>query len=202
MKSTVRRKTPSMKKPGERWIQPAAALFSSLVGILAAACQTGPSQEAIDRQIQKEFPDVPHLAPAVLDEWLSSDRPPPLLLDVRGAEEYAVSHLPNAVWADPDASADQVAPLLDDPEQPIVAYCSVGYRSSRLAERLRAAGYEVSNLDGSIFAWANEGRRLVRTEGSEEIPTDRVHPYDHEWGKLLDQKHWPAEWLDPPQDER
>jgi hypothetical protein len=40
----------------------------------------------------------------------------------------------------------------------------------------------VRNLDGSIFAWANEGRPLERNGQ----PAQLVHPYDALWGKLLD----------------
>ena len=50
-------------------------------------------------------------------------------------------------------------------DAPIVTYCSVGYRSGKMAERLQAAGYtNVRNLEGSIFKWANEHRPLVRGE--------------------------------------
>ena len=66
-------------------------------------------------------------------------------------------------------------------------YCSVGYRSSRLAEELRARGFEnVFNLEGSLFQWANEGRPLYR--GEERV--DQAHPYDEEWGQLLDRRLW------------
>ena len=40
----------------------------------------------------------------------------------------------------------------------------------------------VRNLDGSIFQWANEGRPLVR--GNQRVQD--VHPYDENWGRLLD----------------
>ena len=67
----------------------------------------------------------------------------------------------------------------NDPERTVVVYCSVGYRSSRLAEELRARGFEnVFNLEGSLFQWANEGRPLYR--GEERV--DQAHPYDEEWG--------------------
>jgi hypothetical protein len=49
------------------------------------------------------------------------------------------------------------------------------------------AGYtNVTNLEGSIFAWANQSRPLVQ-EGK---PTDKVHPYNAFWGALLDKSHW------------
>jgi hypothetical protein len=67
-------------------------------------------------------------------------------------------------------------------DRPIVAYCAVGWRSSALAERLKAQGYtNVSNLEGSIFAWANEGRPVYQGEQ----PAARVHPVSEKWGRLL-----------------
>lgn len=41
---------------------------------------------------------------------------------------------------------------------------------------------QVFNLEGSIFAWAEEGRPLVDTHNQ---PTTFVHPYNAVWGKLL-----------------
>ena len=64
----------------------------------------------------------------------------------------------------------------------IVLYCSVGHRSSDLAQFLMKKGYtEIYNLEGSIFAWANEGRPVYR--GKEQVQV--VHPYDKTWGRLL-----------------
>jgi rhodanese-related sulfurtransferase len=97
-------------------------------------------------------------------------------------DEYAVSHLPGAQRVSPTATT---FPALDtlSRDTPIVVYCSVGYRSARIASRLRAQGFRtVSNLEGSIFRWANEGRTVVR-DGS---PVRAVHPYDAAWGRLLD----------------
>ena len=65
----------------------------------------------------------------------------------------------------------------------VVAYCSVGVRSSALAARLREVGIEeVHNLQGSLFAWANEGRPVYR--GRTRVA--EVHPFDARWGALLD----------------
>jgi hypothetical protein len=64
----------------------------------------------------------------------------------------------------------------------VVVYCSVGWRSAALADRLLAAGLDdVHNLRGSIFDWANKGLPLVR-DGE---PAREVHPYGRLWGLLL-----------------
>ena len=70
-------------------------------------------------------------------------------------------------------------------DTPIVTYCSVGYRSSSLADRLQQAGFtNVRQLEGSIFQWANEGRPLFR--GDQQV--NEVHPYNETWGKYLNKK--------------
>jgi len=64
----------------------------------------------------------------------------------------------------------------------MVVYCSVGWRSSALAQRLLKHGVtNVANLEGSAFAWANEGRPL-EAAGK---PATKVHPYNSTFGKLL-----------------
>ena len=122
----------------------------------------------------------PKLTTGDLAAWLADGkRTQPVLLDVRAAEEFAVSHLPGARHVDPEAKA---APLDVAKDAAIVTYCSVGYRSAALAQRLRAAGYtRVRNLDGSIFQWANEDRPLMR-DGK---PATRVHPYSVLWSGML-----------------
>ena len=75
----------------------------------------------------------------------------------------------------------------------VVCYCSLGYRSSALAQQL---AYELDkpvhqelksktviyNLEGSIFKWANEGKDLEDNKGRKTV---YVHPYNIVWGKLL-----------------
>ncbi len=138
------------------------------------------------KMIRAKFPGVVQLSTDALQAWL--DRPEestqakrPLLLDVREKEEYAVSHLEGALLATSEKEALQALEGIA-PDQPVVLYCSVGYRSSELAGFLQKRGFEnVYNLEGSIFAWANEGRSVFR--GDERV--DEVHPYDRVWGKLL-----------------
>ena len=132
---------------------------------------------------RREFPDVAGISTGELAAWLADGRrPPPLVLDVRTAEEHAVSHLAGARWIKP--TADPATALADVPRtQPIVVYCAIGYRSAILARALGAAGYvRVLNLQGAIFAWASEGRPMVR--GGQAVLV--VHPYDAAWGLLLE----------------
>lgn len=127
--------------------------------------------------IRARFAGVPQISTSELATWLESERQPPLLLDARTEEEFAVSHLATAQLAPPDPDALQLPP-----DTPIVVYCSVGYRSSRLTEQLQQRGYtNVSNLEGSIFEWANQGHPVYQNDR----PVHSVHPYNPTWGLLL-----------------
>jgi rhodanese-related sulfurtransferase len=135
--------------------------------------------QLIKRQIRIRFPQVKQLSTAALAAQLQAATPP-VLLDTRTEAEFAVSHLANARRIDPKTEDFSALPLPID--TPIVAYCSVGYRSARLVDRLQQAGYtNVANLEGSIFQWANEGRPVVRNGQ----PVQQVHPYSQTWGQLL-----------------
>ena len=129
-------------------------------------------------KIRREFPSVKQLDCQTLAHWLEHDAGNIQLIDTRQKEEFLVSHLPEAEPIPDLATAKATL----NPEQPIVAYCSVGYRSSRLAEQLQTLGYnQIWNLEGSIFQWANEGRPLV----NHQQPTRTVHPYSKNWQWLL-----------------
>ena len=133
--------------------------------------------------VRSRFPQVAQLSTAELAGWLQTkSRAQPILLDVRTVEEFRVSHLRGAIQVDPAAKAADLGPVVQS-GRPVVTYCSVGYRSSAVAERLVKAGVpQVHNLEGSIFQWANEGRALE----SNGQPAAKVHPYNAKYGKLLD----------------
>lgn len=104
-----------------------------------------------------------------------------IFLDAREKREFEVSHLPGAIWVGYDHfQLENVAQLAHN--QRVVVYCSVGYRSEKVSEKLLAAGFQdVSNLVGGIFEWVNDGQKIVNESG----PTDRVHAYSKSWGIWL-----------------
>ncbi len=147
--------------------------------------------QAICRIVCWRFPEVPQISIGDLHrDWTSESGPKPLLLDVRTAAEFAVSHLPGAVRIDPGAEADLVASLMR-PGVRTVVYCSVGYRSSQLAARLIRAGHgPIANLEGSIFEWANHGFPL-EADGQ---PVRRVHCYQRKYRRMLNPAKVEAVW--------
>jgi len=163
----------------------AAILF--LVPRRAAAI----SWEGVKGRIHHHFPAVASLTTERLATRLAdTGRPPPVLLDARAPEEYAVSHLRGALLA-PNLAAAWAALAGRPKGVEVVVYCSVGYRSAALAESLQEAGYKgVRNLEGSIFQWANEGRPVYRGDGNNARPVHAVHPFNRRWGRLLKHDLW------------
>ena len=105
-----------------------------------------------------------------------------IFLDTRELEEYAVSHLKNAVWVGyTDFKMERLTGI--SKKTPLVVYCSVGYRSEKIGESLLKAGYtNVQNLYGSIFEWVNQGHPVYNKQNQ---PTTAVHAYNRIWGIWL-----------------
>ncbi len=109
--------------------------------------------------------------------------PDVLLLDAREREEYNVSHIPKAVFIGYNHFEKEA--LKDVPkDKPIVVYCSIGYRSEKMGEKLQKMGFtKVYNLYGSIFEWVNQGNIIVDNQG---ITTKKVHTFNRNWSKWVD----------------
>ncbi|MFN0201376.1 MAG: rhodanese-like domain-containing protein [Bacteroidia bacterium] len=106
-----------------------------------------------------------------------------VLLDAREWKEYQVSHLKGARWIGYDNF--KISAIKDIPKNThIIVYCSVGYRSERIGEQLKAAGYtQVQNLYGGIFEWINAGLEVIDAAGKK---TNKVHGYNKLWGKWVE----------------
>ena len=140
----------------------------------------------IKRLTSRKFPTVKWLTTEEFARWLEDPvKRQPIVLDARSEAEYAVSHLKQAERIDP-YHPDLGAIKGVSKDTPIIVYCSVGYRSARIAEWLGQAGFScVYNLEGSLFQWANEDRPVFK----DDRPTMLVHPYDRRWGRLLKSRY-------------
>ena len=104
------------------------------------------------------------------------------ILDTRQPSEYEVSHLPNARFVNYDKFTDADVEGLDK-DAPVVVYCTVGYRSERIGEKLQKLGFtNVLNLYGGIFEWVNQGNGVINQSGQN---TKDVHTYNKNWAKWL-----------------
>ncbi len=156
------------------------AIFLFSLEICAAPTRTW---ETTLQWVHESFPNTRHLSTAQLAIKMQSRDTSlvPIIFDVRTQAEFSVSHLPLAVRAE---RLKQAMPYLlgQKKDRPIVVYCSVGYRSSQLAQDLAAEGFtQVHNLQGGIFTWANQNRMMENQHGL----TKAMHPYNADWGQLL-----------------
>ena len=95
------------------------------------------------------------LTPNALFTWLRSDKPKPLLLDVREPWEFEICHLQGARLMPMSTVSAQINTL--DEEAAIVVICHHGMRSHHVALLLEHQGFtHIYNLEGGINRWAAE----------------------------------------------
>jgi rhodanese-related sulfurtransferase len=164
-----------------------ASLALTLLSFTACMSMQEPTWKILKNRIRSEYPGVKQISTQKLADWLAkTDTSKPILLDVRAEEEFKVSHIQNAKRAEKKNQALEILERVDK-KQPVVLYCSVGYRSSKLADELQDLGFQnIFNLEGSIFEWANQGRPVY----SNDKQVAKVHPYDSKWGQLLKRELW------------
>lgn len=142
-------------------------------------------QKTLDPKLEEKIESlISHTIPVLSCQDLHTklDTPNLFILDAREKNEYDVSHLPNSIWVGYDSfdiKTVQEIPL----HATIVLYCSVGYRSEKIGEKLQTLGYsKVYNLYGGIFEWSNLKMPLVDNFNKS---TNQIHPYSEEWEQFL-----------------
>jgi rhodanese-related sulfurtransferase len=136
---------------------------------------------ALVEQTRRAFPEVP--AVSIEDYVALAGTTAVVLVDVREDEERKVSWIPGSV---PRREFEENRERYRD--LPVVCYCTIGWRSSEYTGKLRKAGWDARNLEGSIVAWALSGRDVQGADG----PTRRVHVYGARWNLLP--PGWEAVW--------
>ncbi|MDM8537996.1 rhodanese-like domain-containing protein [Desulfobacterales bacterium HSG17] len=100
-----------------------------------------------------------------------------VFMDTRKSKEMKVSMLPGAITQDT---------FLNNTEKykdhTVIAYCTISYRSGKIAEKLAEKGINIYNLTGGILAWVHEKGRIFDKNGE----TRRVHVYGKKWDLLPD----------------
>ena len=123
---------------------------------LPAEVPVGEEQTTEDSTFLKD------IDPATAGE-LMLETSPPVVLDVRTAEEFADGHLEGAINIDFNGSGfrDQIAEL--DAAQTYLLHCRSGARSSQAKVILTGLGFSaVYHLDGGIMAWEKAGLPTVK----------------------------------------
>ncbi len=123
-----------------------------------------PNQTAIDDD-RTAFPGlaelnrVRQLGPEELQAQRNAPEPP-LLLDVREAEEFKgdLGHIPGSVLIPLRELGARAGELDAYKERPVVAICRAGVRSTTAAAILTGLGFQrVSNLKGGMLDWRERG---------------------------------------------
>lgn len=105
-----------------------------------------------------------------------------VFLDSRAKKEFKTSHIEDAKWV--GFTSFNMKRIKDIPkDKKIVVYCTVGYRSEKIAEKLVKEGFtDVSNLYGGIFEWVHHNKAVTNDKGL----TEEIHTYDKDWAQWLD----------------
>ena len=161
-------------------------LFLVFLGSLQIACTQVPAERpaVLNPEFDKKISQLISFSVPVIGPKQLKSMDQVWILDAREKEEYQVSHIENARFIgynrfDPSSVADIPK------DQKIVLYCSIGYRSEKIGEKLQKMGYSnVYNLYGSIFEWVNQGNPVVDSKGQK---TSKVHSYNKAWGRWLEE---------------
>lgn len=126
--------------------------------------------------------NIAQTVPIITVDSLKNNLDSFIILDAREEQEYNVSHLNKAVFVGYEKFNLVKTIKQISTGKPIVVYCSIGYRSEKIAEKLQKKGFKVYNLYGGIFHWKDEGNPVFNTSSKR---TEQVHAYDKDWGKWL-----------------
>jgi len=140
------------------------------------------------KELSKKLPD--HMTASELKERLESDNPP-LLVDVRGAEERAEVRIEAE---DMHVPMDVFAQRLDSIPRHgnVVLYCHLGIRSNSARAWVESQGIPISHLSGGIEAWLFEN---VDESGSPVELANKMEGTDSEPEKALSLEEQNAQTL-------
>jgi rhodanese-related sulfurtransferase len=154
--------------------------FLSLISIVSAA-SAEPLTDAQKKQIvydmyadyKKSFPEVQDITPKQAMDLMKSEKV--VFVDTRKSKEQKVSMLPGAI-----AEEEFEKNMEKYKDHVIIGYCTISYRSGKLATKLREKGVNMLNLKGGLLAWVHEGGKVYDASGA----TKRVHVYKKKWNYL------------------
>jgi sodium/bile acid cotransporter 7 len=125
---------------------------------------------AMYSEYKKSFPDVMEITAHQAIELLSNSEV--VFVDVRKSKEQAVSMIPGAI-----PHKEFMAPLDQYRHKLIIGYCTISYRSGKLARKLKKKGITMINLEAGLLGWVHAGSPLVR-QGK---PVQKIHVYGSKW---------------------
>ena len=126
--------------------------------------------EELYESYKRWFPAVSDISPKqAMNLWETQKV---IFVDVRTAEEQEISMLPGALKKE-----EFLRNLQEYKNEVIIGYCTISYRSGKLAKKLSKKGIIMLNLRGGILAWVHDGGKIYDQDGE----TDRIHVYGRTW---------------------
>ena len=151
----------------------AASFCSDAASVSAASLSDAEKRQEVTSMYadyREDFPGIEEIDPEKALKLLEDLDV--VFVDVRKPEEQAVSMIPGAVTSEV---------FLADTErfrgQRIIAYCTISYRSGKLAAKLNRKGITMVNLKGGLLGWVHAGGPLVRGN----LPVTVLHVYGRKW---------------------
>ena len=134
---------------------------------------------------------VPIMSCSELSKLSKEEKNGVVLLDARELKEYEISHIPGAEHIGYNKFLKEKLDHVDK-DKKIVVYCSIGYRSEKIGEKIIDLGFtNVFNLYGSIFEWVNQGQKIENIKDQE---TDELHTYNKKWSKWVEEGAVKKKW--------
>ena len=153
-----------------------ALLFTGPACAPVASVDRAARVEQMALGYESQWPAVPQITAEQYEAMPDDQRP--ILVDARTPRERRISVIPGAITPDQLPS-----PRSATSDRPVLVYCTIGYRSTKLAAELRERGIDAENLHGGVLAWAHHGGPFVTPDGEE---TRNVHVYAPPWDLLPD----------------
>jgi len=163
------------------WVLVMGLGLPAWAGVAVSEAEKRAKIETMYDDYKKGFADVQDITPAAAMELLKTSQV--VFVDVREKKEQAVSMLPGAI-----TEQEFLNHLERYRDKIIIGYCTISYRSGKLAEKLKAKGVVMLNLRGGLLAWVHDGGRVYDRNGE----TRRIHVYGRKWD--LGPKDYEAVW--------
>ncbi len=161
------------------------SFLSIMLFLLVSASAQTDFKRTINPEFEKEVDSyLTYSVPAITVKNLIQIKDDVILLDAREMNEYEVSHIPGAIYVGYDNFDDSLLKGIDKDAR-IVVYCSIGFRSEKIGEKLKKIGFSNAyNLFGSIFEWTNAGQPLEDKDGNS---THKIHTYNKKWSQWVNE---------------
>lgn len=122
--------------------------------------------------IEKQFPTIEHLP---VESFLTLSKNEYILIDTRTEDEQKVSMIPSAITLNEFKSSETKYK-----DKKLVFYCTIGYRSSKVAVEYQDKGFKVFNLKQSALGWAWANQEFE----SNKARVKKLHVYSEAWNFL------------------